>query len=49
LTTETPLTGLTLEQYFRLIADKRAGVSTDRIPLLDALEEWGRELQREIG
>jgi exodeoxyribonuclease-1 len=49
LTTETPLTGLTLEQYFAAIATKRGEVATDKLALLDALEDWGRQLQREIG
>lgn len=48
LTTESVLTGLTLEQYFRLLSAMRIEVSPDRIPLLDALEDWGRELQRQI-
>lgn len=48
LTTETPLTGLTLDQYFNVVAKLRAEVAPDKHPLLDALENWGRELQREI-
>ncbi|OJY88053.1 MAG: exodeoxyribonuclease I [Lysobacterales bacterium 63-13] len=48
LTTETALTTLTLEQYFALIAQKRSEVDPTRLPLLDALEDWGREQQRQI-
>lgn len=49
LTTETALTTLTLDQYFALIAQKRPEVDPTRLPLLDALEDWGREQQRQIG
>ncbi|MEZ5462202.1 exodeoxyribonuclease I [Dokdonella sp.] len=48
LNTESALTGLTLEQFFQVIGEKRNDVSADKLPLLDALEDWGRELQREI-
>ena len=48
LTTETALTTLTLEQYFALIAQKRSEVDPTRLPLLDALEDWGREQQRQL-
>ena len=48
LTTETAPTTLTLDQYFALIAQKRAEVDPTKLPLLDALEDWGRELQRQI-
>ena len=48
LTTETPLTTLTLEQYFVLVEQKRGEVDPDKLPLLDALEDWGREKQRQI-
>lgn len=48
LTTETPLTTLTLDQYFALIEEKRNEVDPVRLPLLDALEDWGREQQRQI-
>ncbi|MEP6881927.1 MAG: exodeoxyribonuclease I, partial [Dokdonella sp.] len=48
LTTETPLTTLTLDQYFALIEQKRCEVDPAKLPLLDALEDWGRELQRQI-
>ncbi|HET9032538.1 MAG TPA: exodeoxyribonuclease I [Dokdonella sp.] len=48
LTSETPLTTLTLDQYFDLISTKRTEVDASRLPLLDSLEVWGRELQRQI-
>ncbi len=48
LTTETPLTTLTLDQYFALIAQKRSEVEPEKLPLLDALEAWGREQQRQV-
>jgi exodeoxyribonuclease-1 len=43
LTTETPLTTLTLDQYFATIAQRRTEVSADQFALLDALESWGQE------
>lgn len=48
LTTETPLTTLTLEQYFAMISQKRTEVPTSQLGLLDALEDWGRTLQRDL-
>jgi len=46
LDTATPLTALTRGQYFELIAAKRAdpALASANIPLLDALESWGREM-----
>jgi exodeoxyribonuclease-1 len=46
LETRTPLTGLTLEEYFATIARLRADPATAlaHMPLLDALESWGRDL-----
>ncbi|MDQ2972281.1 MAG: exodeoxyribonuclease I, partial [Pseudomonadota bacterium] len=47
---DTPLTTLTLEQYFAEIARLRIETPPgDKQILLDRLEVWGRELQREIG
>ncbi|MBK7012991.1 MAG: exodeoxyribonuclease I [Xanthomonadales bacterium] len=48
LTTETALTTLTLDQYLALIAQKRSEVDPTRLPLLDALEDWGRQQQRQL-
>ena len=48
LTTESPLTTLTLDQYFALIEQKRSEVDPAKLPLLDALEDWGREQRRQI-
>ncbi|HET6546471.1 MAG TPA: exodeoxyribonuclease I [Rhodanobacteraceae bacterium] len=46
LEVETPLTTLTREQYFATITALRADPTTppDKLPLLDALEAWGRDL-----
>lgn len=45
----TPLTGLTLEDYFAQIAALRADpAQSDRQALLDALEAWGRQLEGEL-
>jgi exodeoxyribonuclease-1 len=50
LTTSTPLTTLTLDEYFAAIATERAVVTTDgtRQTLLDQLELWGRDLAIDI-
>ncbi|MDR3388292.1 MAG: exodeoxyribonuclease I [Rudaea sp.] len=51
LTQSTPLTNLTLDQYFAEIAALRAGAATtgaQRI-ILDQLEIWGRELAAGVG
>ncbi|HEU4662713.1 MAG TPA: exodeoxyribonuclease I, partial [Dokdonella sp.] len=46
LDTATPMTALTREQYFATIARLRAApdLPPAHVPLLDALESWGREL-----
>jgi exodeoxyribonuclease I len=44
LFSETAMTALTFEQYFEMISHKRNEVRPDQLPLLDALEAWGREL-----
>jgi exodeoxyribonuclease-1 len=46
INTATPLTGLTREDYFATIARMRADPATlpGQVPLLDALEAWGRGL-----
>ncbi|MEO7324082.1 MAG: exodeoxyribonuclease I [Dokdonella sp.] len=45
LTTATPLTALTRDEYFATIARMRADAALQpaHVPLLDALEAWGRE------
>lgn len=49
LTHATPLTGLTLDDYFaRLDALRRDPALADRSPLLDQLTAWGRELLADI-
>lgn len=48
LTTESALTTLTLEQYFAMISQKRTEVPASQIALLDALEDWGRSMQRDV-
>lgn len=50
LTRDTSLTTLTLKQYFAEITKLRIETSPgDQQVLLDRLEAWARELQREIG
>jgi exodeoxyribonuclease I len=51
LTQATPLSGLTLEQYFAEIAGLRAASSTTGAQqvLLDHLEHWGKETSAESG
>jgi exodeoxyribonuclease I len=44
LFSETAMTALTFDQYFAMITHKRDEVRPDQLPLLDALEAWGREL-----
>jgi exodeoxyribonuclease-1 len=45
LTRHTPLTGLTLDDYFNRIAELRQDPKAqDRQPLLDQLQAWGEEL-----
>ncbi len=46
LTTSTPLTALTLDEYFAAIANERAVAATDgtRQTLLDQLELWGHKI-----
>lgn len=48
LTTDTALTPITLEAYFATLASLRTGIEASRLPLLDALEAWGRTLEAEI-
>lgn len=43
LNTATPLTTLTLDQYFATISNMRGTASDAQNALLDALEVWGRE------
>lgn len=45
LDVDTPLSVLTLTEYFALIAALRGSEPTTSVPLLDALEVWGRSLQ----
>lgn len=49
LTRHTPLTGLTLDDYFARLVELRADPKTqDRLPLLDQLQAWGEELANSI-
>ena len=49
LTRHTPLTGLTLDDYFAKLAQMRHDPAfADRLALLDQLEAWGRELADDI-
>lgn len=48
LSSETPLTTLTVDQYFDVISAKRSEVDASKLSLLDALEDWGRELMRQV-
>lgn len=43
LTTETALTTLTFDQYFVALAERRATVTADKLPLLDALDAWAQQ------
>ncbi len=49
LTRETPLTTLTLAQYFAEITAMRSDASGPTLALLDQLEAWGRELALDVG
>jgi exodeoxyribonuclease-1 len=49
LFTETPLTSITLDQYFELIAARRNEATAQQQLLLDELEVWGREQQMRYG
>jgi exodeoxyribonuclease-1 len=44
LTAQTETTTLTLDDYFREIALRRTAADGAQTPILDALEQWGREL-----
>jgi len=44
LTTQTETTTLTLDDYFREIALRRTTADGTQVPILDALEQWGREI-----
>ncbi len=46
LDTATPLSVLTLPEYSALIAQLRTSEPTSSTPILDALEDWGRDLAR---
>ena len=49
LTRHTPLTNLTLDEYFARIAELRADASQhDKLPLLDQLQAWGEMLAVDI-
>ena len=49
LTRETPLTTLTLDDYFATLAALRADPARqDRLPLLDQLQAWGEQLAAEL-
>lgn len=49
LTHETPLTTLTLAQYFAEITEMRSDASGQSLALLDQLDAWGRELALDVG
>ena len=50
LTRPTPLTTLTLDDYFAQLAALRADAALhDRLPLLDQLQAWGGQLAAETG
>jgi exodeoxyribonuclease-1 len=44
LTTQTDASTLTLDDYFREIALRRTTAEAAQVPILDALEQWGREI-----
>ncbi|MEW9570224.1 exodeoxyribonuclease I [Rhodanobacter sp. Si-c] len=49
LTRETPLTTLTLDDYFAMLAALRADPARqDKLPLLDRLQAWGEQLAAEL-
>lgn len=49
LSTKTDLTSLTFDEYFQFLAQLRQDPAlADRLPLLDALEQFGHERQREL-
>ncbi len=50
LTRHTPLTSLTLEEYFSRIRELRGEASAQRqLPLLDQLEAWGEGVAADLG
>lgn len=50
LTRPTPLTTLTLDEYFAQLATLRIDAALhDRLPLLDQLQAWGEQLAAETG
>jgi len=49
LTRETPLTTLTFDDYFAMLAALRADPARqDKLPLLDQLQAWGEQLAAEL-
>lgn len=48
LTTQTPLTTLTLDDYFVLIQHLRTTATQGQVSILDALDDWGMQLRRSL-
>lgn len=48
LTTESPLTTLTLDAYFSRIEELRSSTIGNQLVILDALQDWGMQLRRSL-